>query len=68
MNLHRTGDDGTRGSQEVVPFEMVVLDTALQVLAHFYAFADGRNQTQAACTASEYAIHYSITSQHREQR
>ena len=32
MNLHKTGEDaGRAGSQEVVPFEMVVLDTALQV-------------------------------------
>ena len=26
------------------------------------AFADGGNRTRAACTASEYAIHYSIVS------
>ena len=31
MNLHKTGEEGGRGGQEVVPFEMVVLDTALQV-------------------------------------
>ena len=28
------------------------------------AFADGGNRTQAACTASECAIHYSIASRH----
>jgi hypothetical protein len=31
MNLHKTGEEAGRGSQEIVPFEMVVLDTALQV-------------------------------------
>jgi hypothetical protein len=31
MNLHKTAEDGGRNNQDIVPFEMVALDTALQV-------------------------------------